>query len=108
FGKPITFSKVGGEPRLALNIKPEDSLSGGRRLLWILLWIGISIGFVRGILSGRWTNCSPREIGYGLAAVGILLCIILPMELILIGLLVLLCGLVTYIADLKKHRPAAN
>jgi hypothetical protein len=108
FGKPITFSKVGGEPRLALNIKPEDSLSGGRRLLWIVLWIGISVGFVRGILLGRWTNCSPREIGYGLSALGILLCIILPMELILVGLLVLLCGLVTYLSDLKKHRSSAN
>jgi len=104
FGKPITFSKVGGEPRLALEIKPQDSLAGGRRIMWIVLWVVISIGVVRGVLSGRWTTCSHREIGYGIAAFGLLLCIVLPLELIFFGLLMLLSGLVIFLTNLKNNQ----
>jgi len=104
FGKPITFSKVGGEPRLALEIKPQDSLAGGRRIMWIVLWVVISIGVVRGVLSGRWTTYSHREIGYGIAAFGLLLCIVLPLELIFFGLLMLLSGLVIFLTNLKNNQ----
>ncbi|MEX0718445.1 MAG: hypothetical protein WD066_17760, partial [Planctomycetaceae bacterium] len=40
----LTFTKVGGDPRLALAVRSRDSLETGFGLVWSLVWLAVGIG----------------------------------------------------------------
>ncbi|MEX0703548.1 MAG: hypothetical protein WD069_15745 [Planctomycetales bacterium] len=40
----LAFTKVGGDPRLALSVRPRESLETGVGLLWSLVWLAVGIG----------------------------------------------------------------
>jgi hypothetical protein len=49
-GQAISFSKVSGNPRLALSVRPRESVETGLGLVWALVWLAVGIGLA-GLLS---------------------------------------------------------
>lgn len=94
YGKSHTFSKAGGEPRLALKLKPTDYWTQNGQLIWSLIWIALTIAAVKFLTSRDWDSLSRKDAGGLLTLVGLTLSVILPMSLLWIGLLLLLSGLI--------------
>ena len=42
-GKKFVFTKVGGDPKLALAIRPQQSVRWGISLIWSAIWVAIAI-----------------------------------------------------------------
>lgn len=94
YGKSHTFSKAGGEPRLALKLKPTDYWTQNGQLIWSLIWIALTIAAVKFLTSRDWDSLSRKDAGGLLTLVGLTLSVILPMDLLWIGLVLLLSGLI--------------
>ena len=45
-GYQRSFSKVGGQPQLALRVRSRELLDTGVGLIWTLVWLGIGVGVV--------------------------------------------------------------
>jgi hypothetical protein len=42
-GRKLVFTKVGGDPKLALAIRPQQSMRWGIGLLWSAIWVVIGL-----------------------------------------------------------------
>ncbi|GEM_PF-2088556 len=49
-GQAISFSKVSGNPKLALSVRPRESVEAGLGMVWTLVWLAVGIGLA-GLLS---------------------------------------------------------
>src|SRR5262245_27609116 len=45
-GRKLTFSKSGGDARLALSVRPRASLEAGFGLLWTVLWLLVALWLI--------------------------------------------------------------
>jgi len=45
-GQKLTFSKSGGDCRLALGLRPRASLEGGFGLAWTVVWLLVALGLI--------------------------------------------------------------
>jgi hypothetical protein len=87
-GQRLTFSKSGGDARLALGIRPAASLEFGLGLGWAAVWLCVAVGFIAALRRtdalaalGRWLP--PLAIG-----VGLLWYFLLPVGIVGFGLFV--------------------
>jgi hypothetical protein len=45
-GQKLTFSKSGGDGRLALGLRPRASLEAGFGLAWTVVWVLVALGLI--------------------------------------------------------------
>jgi hypothetical protein len=71
-GQALTFSKSGGDARLALGMRPRASLETGFGLAWTAVWLLVGLGLIAALSRGnafaallRWLP--PIMLGVGLA-----------------------------------------
>jgi hypothetical protein len=106
-GQVLSFSKVSGEPKLALSVRPRESVETGFGLIWTAVWIAIGLA-VAGLLSRAG---STRAILHGLpkamVGVGLVVFFLFPyVALAWLGFLTFVAGAIA-IAYQHRH-PAAD
>ena len=93
-GQKLVFSKVGGDPKLALAIRPYASVRWGLSLAWSAVWI---VGIAMVLLALRQPAGISRLLDYGPAfaiVLGTLCFCALPTPLNIIGFVLMLVGAV--------------
>lgn len=74
----LSFSKVGGAPKLALKLQSNEVLKTGFGLLWTLLWLGVGATFTVMLLRTRPGASLQKPISWLLVSVGLTTYFILP------------------------------
>ena len=91
-GQELNFKKVGGSPRLALTMRPQQSLEVGLGAIWTIVWIGLGIGIAIVIhRAGHWCaifKCLPSV----MVALGLLAFYYTPDAMRWVGFFVFLLG----------------
>tara|TARA_R110002111_G_scaffold254461_2_gene320141 strand:+ start:54995 stop:63016 length:8022 start_codon:yes stop_codon:yes gene_type:complete len=54
-GHKLEFTKINGQPKLALNVRPENTYEVGSALLWTIVWSVILIGLLLSV------SCCPQS-----------------------------------------------
>ena len=92
-GQKLVFSKVGGDPKLALAIRPYASVRWGLSLAWSAVWI---VGIAMVLLALRQPAGISRLLDYGPAFAIVLYFVFcaLPTPLNIIGFVLMLVGAV--------------
>ncbi len=105
-GKEYSFTKAGGAPKLALNLRSRESLDSGLGFLWSAIWIVIVIVVISAAAKGAGTQGPPRMVPFALLVVGLLIYFLLPMPVSPIGLFLMLLGGV-FLA-IRHRRPSSS
>jgi hypothetical protein len=79
-GRKLVFSKAGGDPKLALALRPRESIRWGLNLVWTAVWLTIGIGTVMAV-RGASTGRLSRQVPIALAVLGVLGFLVLPSPL---------------------------
>lgn len=79
-GRKLVFSKAGGDPKLALTLRPRESIRWGLNLVWTAVWLTIGIGTVTAVRSASVGRLS-RQVPVALAVLGVLGFLVLPSPL---------------------------
>ena len=77
-GKKLVFSKVGGDPKLALAVRPQESIRWGLNLAWSAVWLAIGLAVILAVRSPSITKRLSREIPIAAAVLSGLGFFILP------------------------------
>lgn len=77
-GKKLVFSKVGGDPKLALAVRPQESIRWGLNLVWSVIWLAIGLAVILAVRSPSITKRLSREIPIAAAVLSGLGFFILP------------------------------
>lgn len=77
-GRKLVFSKVGGDPKLALAVRPQESIRWGLNLAWSVVWMAIGVGVILAVRSPSITKRLTRELPVAAAVLGGLGFFILP------------------------------
>jgi hypothetical protein len=80
-GKKLVFSKVGGDPKVALAVRPQESIRWGLSLIWSVAWISIGLGIVLAIRSASASKAVVRQLPWAVAILSVLGFIVLPSPL---------------------------
>jgi hypothetical protein len=80
-GKKMVFSKAGGDPKLALAVRPEETVRWGLNLVWSGIWLAIGIGIALAVRSSSMSGRLPQQLLIAIAALSILGFIVLPSPL---------------------------
>ena len=108
-GKAFTYSKVGGEPRLALAIKPVNAWDNFNSALWSAIWVGLSFLIGHAIREGLVGRFTQSEFAYGFVLFGFLWCIILPLNIAFVGVILLLAGVILWwLSRSNRSKPAST
>lgn len=77
-GQKLVFSKVGGDPKLALAVRPQESIRWGLNLVWSVIWLAIGLAVILAVRSPSITKRLSREIPIAAAVLSGLGFFILP------------------------------
>lgn len=80
-GKKLVFSKAGGDPKLALAVRPQETIRWGLNLVWSAIWLGIGLAIVMAVRSSSIAGRLSQQLLLGIAALGILGFVVLPAPL---------------------------
>jgi hypothetical protein len=80
-GKKLVFSKAGGDPKLALAVRPQETVRWGLNLVWSGIWLAIGIGLALAVRSSSMSGRLPQQLLIAIAALSILGFIVLPSPL---------------------------
>ena len=70
-GRAMVFTKAGGDPKLALSIRPTSSSQWSLRLLWSMTWAVIFLGIYYTLGRPEWKREFFKNLPYGLILIGI-------------------------------------
>ncbi len=70
-GHKLEFSKINGQPKLSLNVRPENTYELGAALLWTLFWGVILIVLVRCVSCCSQSESAQKRLGVMLALIGL-------------------------------------
>jgi hypothetical protein len=84
----LVFSKPGGSPRLAVAVRPKESLQTGLGSLWALVWLVLGACLVAAFGGAKARPEIRRHLAKVVAAVGLVAFLILPAPLNWLGLAV--------------------
>ncbi|MFN0051430.1 MAG: hypothetical protein ACKV0T_04520, partial [Planctomycetales bacterium] len=91
-GQKLTFSKPGGDAKLALGLRPRVSQGVGMGLVWTIIWLALAVGAVRALgQSRRWERLQ-QWLPLSVTLLGLVWYFGLPGHTM--GFLVFACGLV--------------
>lgn len=77
-GREWTFTKVGGDPKLALALRPRETLETGIGFVWTLVWLTLAGALVYAFRRATDAAVVRRQVPKALAAVGLVLFFLLP------------------------------
>ncbi|MBS0205034.1 MAG: hypothetical protein JSS49_19170 [Planctomycetes bacterium] len=80
-GRKLVFSKAGGDPKLALAVRPEQSIRWGLNLVWSAVWLAIGLAVVLAVRSPSVVTRLSRQLPIGVAVLSVLAFIVLPRPL---------------------------
>jgi hypothetical protein len=86
-GNRLTFSKVGGDPKLAVGVRSGQSASTRLGLVWASLWLFVGLGV---LLTARRQQACSSGIPWGLLILGLTCLYLLPNPLL--GIVLFVCG----------------
>ncbi|HSG69366.1 MAG TPA: hypothetical protein VLA12_03080, partial [Planctomycetaceae bacterium] len=107
-GTLYTFSKAGGDPRLALEVQPADSWTLGFRVLWFAIWAGLAFLAVRLIKSGKFEQLSGEQLSLGTILLGLLVALLIPAIGPAPGLLIATAGGIAWLVCRYRHHTPAQ
>jgi hypothetical protein len=102
-GQAISFSKVSGNPRLALSIRPRESVEAGLGLVWTLVWLAVGIGLAGLLSRARAGSAIFHSLPKAMVGVGLVAFFLLP-QMSWLGFAVFLIGAV--LLGYQYRRPA--
>ncbi|WP_299463273.1 hypothetical protein, partial [uncultured Gimesia sp.] len=70
-GHKLEFTKINGQPKLALNVRPENTYEVGSALLWTVLWSVVLIGLLLSATCCPQSAVSQKWLGVLLALFGL-------------------------------------
>ncbi len=91
-GRKFVFSKAGGDPKLALGLRPRESVRWGLSLVWALVWLAVGLGVVFAVRSGTARARLARRAPLAVAVLGVLGFVLLPGPLSVLSFLAFLAG----------------
>lgn len=80
-GKKLVFSKVGGDPKLAVAVRPQETVRWGLNLVWSAIWLGIGLGIAIAVRSATSSGRLPHQLLIAIGALSVLGFIVLPAPL---------------------------
>ena len=86
-GQKLVFTKAGGDPKLALGLRPQESVRFGLNLAWTLVWLAVGVVIALAAISGAATNGLARRAPLVVAVIGVLGFFLLPSPLSLLSFL---------------------
>ena len=86
-GQKLVFTKAGGDPKLALGLRPQESVRFGLNLAWTLVWLAVGLGVAIVVSSGAATTGLVRRAPLVVAVIGVLGFLLLPSPLSLLSFL---------------------
>ncbi len=101
----LTFTKVGGDPRLTLAVRPREMFTLAGSVLGGLVLLVLGLGAVRRLAR---TPLSPRVVAWGLLVAGLALVLAVPSPGRLAGLVLFLSGAGWLVIRCVRGVPAAR
>lgn len=92
-GRPLIFTKTGGDPKLALAIRPASTSQFALRLLWSLVWIVLFFGIYYTLGRPEWKRTFLTNLPYGLALIGTVAFLALPAPISFVGFLTFIAAM---------------
>ncbi|MCX7406884.1 MAG: hypothetical protein NTZ32_02270 [Planctomycetales bacterium] len=86
-GQKLVFTKAGGDPKLALGLRPQESVRFGLNLAWTLVWLAVGVVVALAAISGAATTGLARRAPLVVAVIGVLGFFLLPSPLSLLSFL---------------------
>ena len=86
-GQKLVFTKAGGDPKLALGLRPQESVRFGLNLAWTLVWLAVGLGVALAVSSGAAITGLARRVPLVVAVIGVLGFVLLPGPLSLLSFL---------------------
>ena len=80
-GKKLVFTKAGGDPKLALAVRPQESIRWGLNLVWTVIWLAIGLGVMAAVRSASVVSRLSQQLPLAVAVLGVLGFIVLPSPL---------------------------
>lgn len=80
-GRKLVFSKAGGDPKLALAVRPQESIRWGLNLVWSAIWITIGVGIAAAVHSASSVRRISTLLPIAVAVLGVLGFFVLPRPL---------------------------
>ncbi|WP_417385274.1 hypothetical protein [Gimesia sp.] len=71
-GHKLEFTKISGQPRLALDVRPDNTLQFGSALLWTVFWIAILIALFWGLPRIVRSESTQKWLGITLVLIGLI------------------------------------
>ena len=91
-GQKLVFSKAGGDPKLALGLRPQESVRWGLSLVWTLIWLAVGLGIVFAVRSGTALARLTRRAPLAVALLGVLGFVLLPSPLNVLSFVAFVVG----------------
>ncbi|WP_145231856.1 hypothetical protein [Gimesia algae] len=70
-GHKLEFTKISGQPRLALDVRPDNTLQFGSALIWTVVWIVILVALFWGLPRIVRSEAAQRRLGITLVLIGL-------------------------------------
>ena len=86
-GQKLVFTKAGGDPKLALGLRPQESVRFGLNLVWTLVWLAVGLGVAIAVSSRTAITGLARRAPLVVAVIGVLGFLLLPSLLSLLSFL---------------------
>ncbi|MEK6259072.1 MAG: hypothetical protein AABP62_10700 [Planctomycetota bacterium] len=91
-GQKLVFTKAGGDPKLALGLRPQESVRWSLSLVWTLVWLGVGLGIVIAVRSGAALARLARRAPLAVAVLGVLGFVVLPGPLSVLSFVAFVAG----------------
>ena len=70
-GHKLEFKKISGQPRLALDVRPDNTLEFGAALIWTVVWIVILVALLWGLPRIVRSEAAQKWLGITLVVIGL-------------------------------------
>ncbi|QDT81771.1 hypothetical protein Mal35_52560 [Gimesia maris] len=70
-GHKLEFTKISGQPRLALDVRSDTTLEFGSALIWTVVWIAILVALIWGLPRVVRSEASQKRLGITLVVIGL-------------------------------------
>ncbi|WP_010583396.1 hypothetical protein [Schlesneria paludicola] len=107
-GQKVVFSKVGGDPKLAILVRSQAALRSGIGFLWSIVWIAAGILVLMALRQPMAKVALGRLAPFLASTVGLIGVCTLPMPLNLASLVLLVVGIVQLSRHNQSVAPAAK
>lgn len=93
-GRKLVFSKVGGDPKLALTVRSKESIRWGISLVWSALWLLMAASILFTLRKASGLTQLWRQVPWFAVIIGVLGFCVLPGPLAAASFAVFLCGMI--------------